>query len=182
MHETIIRYSISLKHRKRHDSIYIEKGRQAKLHPMSEFNKEPAAIPNVHQVPKFGTYMDLLIKFSRMSDRTSVFVVIGVIDAKELAFFAGAGDPGWVDQQFYPGKSSEVALLHGEFEKSALPIGSSFDLGIVHRVSVRQLSVEPTSENVLDDQIRKLEIEITALDVSQADHEVGPKGSCCSVQ
>ena len=106
----------------------------------------------------------------------------GVIDAKELAFFAGAGDPGWVDQQFYPGKSSEVALLHGEFEKSALPIGSSFDLGIVHRVSVRQLSVEPTSENVLDDQIRKLEIEITALDVSQADHEVGPKGSCCSVQ
>jgi hypothetical protein len=182
MHETIIRYSISLKYRKRQDSIYIEKGRQAKLHPMSEFNKEPSAIPNVHQVPKFGTYMDLLIKFSRTSDRSSIFVVIGVIDAKELAFFAGAGDPGWVDQQFYPGRSSEVALLHGEFEKSALPIGSSFDLGIVHRVSVRQLSVEPTSENVLDDQIRKLEIEITALDAQRAEQGVQPKGSCCSVQ
>jgi hypothetical protein len=181
MHETIIRYSISVSHSTTHGNIYVEKGQQANLHPMSDFNKEPAGISNIYQVPKFGTYMDYLIKFRRMIDGTWVFVIVGVVDAKELAFTAGAGDPGWVDQQFYPGRSSEV-VQHSAFKKSALPIGSSFDVGTMHRVSVRQCPIESASGPVVGDQIRTLEIEITALDVPRADQEVRPNDSCCSVQ
>lgn len=48
-------------------------------------------------MPKFGTHMDFFVNFKRTIDQTSVFVVIGIVDAKELAFIAGAGDPGWVD-------------------------------------------------------------------------------------
>lgn len=135
---------------------------------------------NSKRAYKFGTYMDLLIKFRRETDSTCVFVVIGIVDAKELAFFAGAGDPGCVDQQFYPGRSSEVAL-NGAFKKLALSIGSSLDLGILHCVSVRQSPVESTG-NDLDDQIRRPRIEITALNVPRAEPEFRPRDSCCSVQ
>lgn len=168
MHETIIRYSISVSHRTMQDNIYIESGQQADLHPMSGFNQEGAGL----QVPKFGTYMDYLIKFRRKSDWNWLFVFIGVVDAKELAFTAGAGDPGWLDKKYLNG-TSEVAS-YSAFQKSALPIGSSLDVSALHRVSVRQLPVESTSGNVLDDQIRMLEIEIVALDVPLAEHEVRP--------
>lgn len=71
---------------------------------------------------------------------------------------------------------------HSAFNKSALPIGFSFDVGKLHRVSVRQLPVKSDSEPVVDDQIRRLEIEIIALEVLQAEQGVRPKDSCCSVQ
>lgn len=183
MHETVIRYSISVSHRTTQDNIYVELGQQAKLHPMSAFNQECAgARPSkVYQMPKFGTHMDFFIKFRRTVDLTSVFVVIGIVDAKELAFIAGAGDPGWVDYQYYPGRGTEMAQ-HSAFNNSALSIGSTFDVGKLHRVSVRQSPVKSDSGPVVDDQIRRLEIEITALEVLQAEQEVRPKDSCCSVQ
>lgn len=175
-----IRYSISVSHRTTQDH-YVEHSRQAKLHPRSESNQERAGLTEVYQVPKFGTYMDCLIKFRRRSDQTWVFVVIGIVDAKELAFTAGAGDPGWVDQQFYPGRSPE-AVLHSAFNKSALSIGSSLDVGKLHRVSVRELPVKSAPGPVVHNDIRRLEIEITALGMLRAEHEVHPKDSCCSVQ
>ena len=183
MHETIIRYSISVSHRTTQDNIYVKLGQQEKLHPMSDFNQERAgARPSeVYQVPKFGTFMDFFIKFRRTIDQKSVFVVIGIIDAKELAFIAGAGDPGWVDHQFYPGRGSEVAK-NVAFNNSALSIGSSFDVEKLHRVSVRQLPIESDSGPVIDDQIRRLEIEITACEAPKAEQEICPKYSCCSVQ
>lgn len=125
--------------------------------------------------------MASFIEFRRKSDQTGVFVVIGVVDAKELAFTAGAGDPGCVDQQFYPGRSRE-AVSHSAFNKPALSIGSSFDLGKLHRVSVRDLPVESASAPAVDDQIRRLEIEITALETLRAEQEVHPKDSCCSLR
>jgi hypothetical protein len=163
MHETVIRYSISVSHRTRQDNAYVEKGQQANLHPMSDFNKDPAGASNVYQVPKFGTYMDFLIKFRRTIDETWAFVIIGVVNAKELAFTAG-------------GRNPEV-VSHSAFKYSARPIGSSYDVESLHRVSVRQLPFEPTSGPGVGDQIRRLEIEITALDTL-----IGFKDSCCSVQ
>lgn len=135
-------------------------------------------------MPKYGTYMDFFIKFRRTTDQTWVFVIIGVVDAEELAFIAGVGEPGLVDQQSYPGRGSKMAQ-NTAFETSALSIGSSFDVGKLHRVSVRQLPIESASGDVLDDQIRRLEIEITALEVVEvpkAEQEIRPKDSCCSVQ
>lgn len=183
MHETVIQYSTSVSHRTKQDNIYVELGQQAKLHPMSDFHQKPAGAGpfKVYQMPKFGTYMDFFIKFKRTIDQTSVFVVIGIVDAKELAFIAGAGDPGWVDYHYYPGRGTEMAQ-HSAFNNSALSIGSTFDVGKLHRVSVRQLPVKSDSGPVVDDQIRRLEIEITALEVLQAEQELRPKDSCCSVQ
>jgi hypothetical protein len=183
IHETIIRYSISMNHGTTQHGIYVEKGRQANLHPMSDFMQFEGT-SDVYQVPKFGTYMDFFIKFRRPTDGTWVFVVIGVVDAKELAFTAGAGDPGWVDQKFYPrrGGSSEV-VSRSAFKKAALSIGSSFDVGNLHRVSVRQLPVGSALGPAADDQIWRLEIEINGLNVSRVETEVRPKkDSCCSVQ
>jgi hypothetical protein len=163
MHETIIRYSISVSHRTTQNNMYVEKGQQPNLHPMSDFDREPEGASNVYQVPKFGTYMDFLIKFRRTIDETWAFVIIGVVNAKELAFTAG-------------GRNPEV-VSHSAFKYSARPIGSSYDVESLHRVSVRQLPFEPTSGPGVGDQIRRLEIEITALDTL-----IGFKDSCCSVQ
>ena len=182
--ETVILYSVSVSHRTRQDHKYVEHGRRGKLHPMEKFNQERADPSEVYQMPKYGIYMDFFIKFRRTTDQTWVFVVIGVVDAEEIAFIAGVGEPGLVDQQSHPGRGSKMAR-NTELEKSALSIGSSFDVAKLHRVSVRQLPIDIASGHVVDDQIRRLEIEITALEVVEvpkAEQEIRPKNSCCSVQ
>jgi hypothetical protein len=81
---------------------------------------------------------------------------------------------------FYPGRRDVVS--HSAFKYSARPIGSSINVGDLHRVSVRQSPVESASGPVVDDQIRRLEIEITALDIPRAEQGFCPKDSYCSVQ
>jgi hypothetical protein len=107
----------------------------------------------------------------------------GVVDAKELAFVAGAG----AGNQFrvngrFNHHDDILARSQSIFAKSAIPIGTSFDVGSLHRVSVRLLPTESALGPVDDGQVKRLEIDIEALSMCSVEQHTRSRHSCCTVQ
>lgn len=183
-HETVIRYSVSVGPRTTQDGTYIQDGEKIGAHPMSEYPDPDLAQPGppkVYEVPKFGTYMDLVLQFKRPADQTWLFVIVGIVDAKSLGFVAGVAYPAFVDRHrdfSYAPPYNISAASNSRFAKSSLPIGSSFNVENLHRVAVRELLADSDGSPDTSHRIKRLEIEIAALEQV----EVPYARSCCRVQ
>ena len=185
-HANVIRYAVAVSSKTTQDGVYVQHRHKASMHPMCK-HLDPdlyvtrANPAKVYEVPKFGTYMDFIVQFQRPADNAWIFVIIGVENAKELAFAAGAGDDTYVNRHFNRGNSVE-ATSQSMFAKLALPIGLDFIVENLHRVSVRRLPTESAPSVVDGNQIVRLEIDIEALKTLQVEQQLPNKPSCCSVQ
>lgn len=172
VHETVIRYSLSVSPRTTQDNIYVRDRQRAGMHPMSSIPDSDTGragfSDDKYEVSKFSTHMDLVLQFKRPADQKWVFIILGIVDAKTLGFVAGVGYPAFVECHY--GSSMLNVSINSQgtsksfFAKAFLPIGSSFDAGTLHRVSVKQLLADPKHIPVADNQVQRLEIEVTALD------------------
>jgi hypothetical protein len=185
MHETVIRYSFSVSTHTTQDRTYVHDRQSTRMHPMNGHadsdirSWDPS---KVYQVPKFGTYIDLVLHFWRSVDQTWVLVILGVVDSRELRFTAGVGTSAFATIRKAGAldfDKDRVTASNDVFAKSAVPLGSVVDVGPLHRVSVRQLITDPDGSCDADDQVVRLEIDITALNQAS---EVDPDRSCCCVQ
>jgi hypothetical protein len=189
-HETIIRYSFSVSTRTTQTGIYVHDRQSTRMHPMnghavSDFMYwDPS---KVYRVPKFGTFIDLSLHFRRWVDQTWVLIILGVVNSRELGFAAGVGTPALATTRqagTFNFSKDRVTASNDVFTESAVPIGSVVDVGTLHRVSIRQLLNDSDDSSDANDQVKRLEIDITALDQAPpvAHRELRSAHSCCRVQ
>jgi hypothetical protein len=184
--ETVIPYTISVSSQTRHDHVYFQHRSMARMHPMfKQFdpNITDAHPSELYELPKLGTHIDFIIQFRRPADEKWVFIVIGIVNAKELAFAAGAADMTRANRH-YDSDNNILATSQSVFTKLALPIGSTFDVEALHRVSVKQRSTDSALGSVRSDQIMRLEIDIKASKLPQVEQHTDnhSQHSCCTVQ
>jgi hypothetical protein len=141
----------------------------------------------VYRVPKFGTFIDLSLHFRRWVDQTWVLIILGVVNSRELGFAAGVGTPALATTRqagTFDFSKDRVTASNDVFTESAVPIGSVVDVGTLHRVSIRQLLNDSYDSSDANGQVKRLEIDITALKQAPpvAHRELRSAHSCCRVQ
>jgi hypothetical protein len=77
-----------------------------------------------------------------------------------------------------------VTASNDVFTELSVPIGSVVDVGTLHRVSIRQLLNDSYDRSDANGQVKRLEIDITALNQAPpvAHRELRSAHSCCRVQ
>lgn len=166
--ETVTCYSLSVSTATTKNSTYIQDSKSIRMHPMIREQTADPHASGIYIVPKEGTYTDLITQFVRPADGQWISVMIGVIGGVELGFAATAGNCSLID---CPSDLNQkiVPDVHRSFKESALPIGSSFDVGGLHRVAVKRISSRRDMPFVIngiaftEDQMELLEIDISAL-------------------
>jgi hypothetical protein len=175
--ETIIFYTVEMSPAMALGGLWSQDWQETGLHPMNQSCEPYAAGSGTHAVAKQGTYVDLLIQFKHRTNRTCVMVVIGVyLGGSELAFTVRTGDAISLDHR-YDAYRPLRSGANRRFRDDALRIGSTVDIGTLHRVSVARAPPMSHGTSGSNSSVVRLLIDIRTL-ADECQPEERQRGEC----
>jgi hypothetical protein len=175
--ETIIFYTVEMSPAMALGGLWSQDWQETGLHPMNQSCEPYAAGSGTHAVAKQGTYVDLLIQFKHRTNRTCVMVVIGVyLGGSELAFTVRTGDAISLDPR-YDAYRPLRSGANRRFRDDALRIGSTVDIGTLHRVSVARAPPMSHGTSGSNSSVVRLLIDIRTL-ADECQPEERQRGEC----
>lgn len=186
------------------DGVYQLRSIAAGLHPWSRSGSrcETAGRYTLHRVPKSqSSSPEVSMKFRRVADRSNIVVLLGSINEVELGFAATDNDADSLFRtvSYTVNRVQKTEQVPKSFTESYTPIAinSSLDVREKHRVTVRQYGVFYTDDQHPERPIRKLVVDISALDEvsdhkwslgnccdfdeSDCDHDIPTGDNCCAI-